>query len=95
MSIIDTHELILPTNPDDVKRLSALMTDISNVMQIIADKQSYIKDVKKELKEEFGQEFVKQYMRSATLYHKGTYDEQVIDSTNLQSTYETLAPDAP
>ena len=93
MSIIDTHELILPSSPDEVKRLSGLMKDISNVLQIIEDKKSYLKDVKSELKEEFGAEFVKQYFKSAALYFNGKYDEVVVDSTNLQTTYETYSPE--
>lgn len=91
MTVINTHDLILPSNPRDIEKLTSLMKEAANVLQIIDDKKSYLKDMKAEIKDEHGAEFVKQFNKCVTAYHKNNYDEKIVDSSNFELMYETLA----
>lgn len=44
--------MAVPSNPDDLKKIKAVIKDISDSLTMIEDRRSYINDAKKALRED-------------------------------------------
>ena len=90
MSVIDTNQLELPTDPNEIKKLKNLLNDTVDILTIIAGHNEVIKERKKAIKEEYGVELSKQLFKAATVKAKDTYDKHMHDYNNFELLFETL-----
>ena len=82
----------MPTNPDDVKRIENAILEISAQMQMIADRQENIKEIKKDLKDSFDMPtgLVNKLVK-AHFEHK--YGEMAEEHSVFELVYETIFGD--
>ena len=77
------------TNPADKKKIKDALFEISNCMTRIAAEKELIKDIVNDLSENFELP-KKQVNKIAKVYHKSNYSQQVADSDEFQTMYESL-----
>ena len=77
------------TNPADKKKIKDALFEISNCMTRIGAEKELIKDIVNDLSENFELP-KKQVNKIAKVYHKSNYSQQVADSDEFQTMYESL-----
>lgn len=83
----------MPTNPDDVKRIQNAVLEISAQMQMIADRQENIKEIKKDLKDSFDMPtgLVNKLVKA---HFEQKYAEMTEENSVFELVYETIFSDA-
>lgn len=84
-----TGQLYIPTNPEDAKKIAAVIEDISNAMTMIEAKRDYIKEAKKALKDdwELPLDVIGTMIK---LYHAQSSAEYFSKQDDMEALYETL-----
>lgn len=81
--------IIMPSNPEDLKALKGVITEISNALTKIDAEKDFIKDALEESKDKFDipPALIK---KLATDYHKDLYNKKVSDFEDYSELYEKL-----
>ena len=74
MTIVNTF--VMPSSPDDRKKIMDAMTEISSCMTRVEGEKSYIKETIADLHEKY-QIPKKMLSRFAKCYHKSSYHEEI------------------
>lgn len=85
----ETLDVVLPSNPDDRRKIRDAIYEISGVMQQIKDKRSFINDVKKDLKEKYGLP-PKITTKMAKIVNEHNYQDVMAEVSALEVAYESL-----
>jgi len=87
MPDVDTN--VIPSSPQDQKRLGDMIQEMSLALQAIDDKRNFINDVAKAIEDEF-QLKAKHSRKLAATVHKHNYAEVEAEMDLFQSLYEIL-----
>lgn len=81
--------VVLPSNPEDRKRIKDALQEISDSYTRIEGERDAIKDVINFINEEF--ELPKKYIsKMARVFHKQTFDKEVGEAEDFAALYETI-----
>lgn len=81
--------VVLPSNPEDRKRIKNALQEISDSYTRIEGERGAIKDVIEFIVEEF--ELPKKYVAKMTkVYHKQSFDKEVGEAEDFAALYETI-----
>ena len=89
MSAADLAQVIVPTNPEDLKKIKAALTQISDTMTIIEGHRGVISDDLKSISETYDlpAKFVRKMARA---YHTQTFKKEVQEMEDFQVLYEQV-----
>ena len=86
-------QVILPTNPEDRKRIKKALQEISDSYTRISAERDLIKDVVEFIAEEF--KLPKKHInKMARVFHKNNFDTEVAESEDFQALYETITSES-
>lgn len=81
--------VVLPSNPEDRKRIKDALQEISDSYTRIEGERDAIKDVINFINEEF--DLPKKYIsKMARVFHKQTFDKEVGEAEDFAALYETI-----
>lgn len=81
--------IILPTRPEDLKKIRGAMDEISNSMTRMEAERDLVKEIKLNLKEDH-QLPLKLISMMAKTYHKSNYSEEQSQFEDFELLYETV-----
>lgn len=81
--------IVIPSNPADLKALRDGIKEISNSMARADGERDYQKEAVAELSEKFGVE-KKHIKRMAVDYHKDSFDKKISEVEDYQQLYESV-----
>ena len=81
--------VVLPSNPEDRKRIKDALQEISDSFTRIEGERDAIKDIVNFVNEEF--DLPKKYVsKMARVYHKQSFDKEVGEAEDFAALYETV-----
>lgn len=81
-----TKEIIVPSNPADLKNIKAAIKDINDCMMRVAAEKEAIKDIVSDLAEKY--ELPKRYInRMARTYFKQSFDKEAAEMDDFEQLY--------
>lgn len=85
----DTAGIVIPTNPEDLKKIKAALVEISDAMTMIESQRAYIKDSVDMVVEKFDLpgKFVR---KMAVAFHAQTFQSQIAEMEDFEALYETV-----
>jgi hypothetical protein len=86
---VDFSDIIVPSSPEDLKDIFAVMKDISNSKTREQAEKDYQKETFKALQEKYGIK-AKHFRRMAKDYHKDQFDRQKAESEAYADLYEAV-----
>lgn len=86
MAMADVSGVIVPTNPEDLKKIKSSLQEISNVMTMIEAKREFISEEIKALVEnyELPAKFVR---RMANAFHKQSFKQEIAETEDFERLY--------
>lgn len=84
-----TTNIVLPTNPADIKSIKDAMREISDCYLRMDAEKDQVKEIISMIEEKY--ELPKKFVtKMAKMYHKSTFDKEVADHDDLTALYETI-----
>lgn len=84
-----TQAVIIPTSPDDKKKVQNAIKEISNSLTRVEAERSLVNEILNDLQDEF--ELPKKYMRRlAKAYHKQNINEVKTEAEELEDLYNEI-----
>lgn len=85
-AMADVAGVVVPTNPEDLKKIRKSLEEISNVMTMIESKRAFITDEIKAVSEkyELPQKFVR---KMASAFHKQTFKQELQEMEDFERLY--------
>lgn len=84
-----TNEIVVPSNPADLKKIKAAVVEISDAMTRIDSEKEFIKDVVDNLSEEYN--LPKKYVNKlARTYHKNTFEQETAQMDDFETLYTAV-----
>jgi|TARA_B110000908_G_scaffold172587_1_gene241050 archaellum component FlaC len=81
--------VIIPSSPEDIKRIKGCIEEISNAMTLMSAQRDFIKEAINLCAEDV--EIDKKYLKKmATIYHKQNLNEVMGEVEDLEALYETV-----
>lgn len=81
--------VIIPSSPDDRKKIRGALEEISNSLTRIEAERSLIKEILQDVEDKF--ELPKKYTRKvAKIFHKQNFAEVKTEQEDLETIYETV-----
>jgi len=91
MSVIQTAQINIPSDPEAIKKIRSVMQTISDSYSKIEGHRELIKDELKALADEY--EIPKSYLaRASKLYHKQNFSVFTADTEATEELYERIFP---
>jgi hypothetical protein len=91
MSIVEYHGLVLPSSPNDQKRLKDSLNEMVNSLAKIKAEQEHKGDIATHILEEFGIP-KKLVNKAATAIFNETYQQIAAESQDLETLIEYIRP---
>ena len=86
--------IIIPSSPDDRKKIRGALEEISNSLTRIEAERSLIKEILQDVEDKF--ELPKKYTRKvAKIFHKQNFAEVKTEQEDLETIYETVTGPQP
>ena len=86
--------VIIPSSPDDRKKIRGALEEISNSLTRIGAERSLIKEILQDVEDKF--ELPKKYTRKvAKIFHKQNFAEVKTEQEDLETIYETVTGPQP
>ncbi len=86
--------VIIPSSPDDRKKIRGALEEISNSLTRIEAERSLIKEILQDVEDKF--ELPKKYTRKvAKIFHKQNFAEVKTEQEDLETIYETVTGPQP
>ncbi len=86
--------VIIPSSPDDRKKIRGALEEISNSLTRIEAERSLIKEILQDVEDNF--ELPKKYTRKvAKIFHKQNFAEVKTEQEDLETIYETVTGPQP
>lgn len=84
-----TEHVIVPSSPEDRKRIKDAMQEVSNAMTRIESERDFIKDVIAKVKEDFHLP-PKYFRKLCKVYHKQSFNAELAEHDEFTELYEVV-----
>lgn len=85
-----TNQIVIPTNPADQKTILDAVKEADDCMLRIESERSQIKAIIEMLSEKFPDLDKKYFRKMIRTYHKNNFDNEVSETSDFQTLYETI-----
>ena len=82
-------EIIIPSSPEDRKKIKAAIKQISDSMTRIKGERDHIKTIKENIKDEFDLS-PKYIQKVAAAFHKQNFEQEQQNSSDFEDLYEII-----
>jgi hypothetical protein len=84
-----TNEIVVPSNPTDLKTIMSAIKDVNDCMIRISSERDVIKDIIADLSEKY--EIPKKYFnKMAKTYYKQSFDKEASEADDFVQLYESV-----
>jgi hypothetical protein len=84
-----TQEVIIPSNPADLKKIKGMIEEAAHCFQRIADQNEALKDILDTIKEDF--QIAPKYSRKmARAYYKNNFHDTQAEYQEFETLYESV-----
>lgn len=87
--MVEREDVIVPTSPEDIRRIRSYLDEISGSMTRIASERDLIKEIIENAHAAFNIP-KKTFRKMAKIHHNNAFDAEVVEHEDFVSLYETV-----